>query len=141
MALARWQRTIADNAGNVLPNATIEVRREVPGMPLEPLFSDRDGVAPIANPFNADGNGFAAFHCAGGAFQIVASASIGMTVITQTWRYVGIGTASEVDFSTVIGAGQNIVAVNGRAALKALDTALTPNAYLKEGDRSGLFLF
>ena len=91
--LARWQRTIADNAGNVLPNASIEVRREVPGQPLVPLFSDRDGLVPINNPFNADADGFVAFHAAGGVYQITATSG----AFSRTWRYVGIGAAAEFD--------------------------------------------
>jgi hypothetical protein len=98
MVLARWQRTITDNAGNVLPGASIEVRREEPGQPLEPLYSDRDGLVPITNPFLADANGYAAFHARGGAFQIVATAPVGATVMTQIWRHVGVSTAQEVDF-------------------------------------------
>jgi hypothetical protein len=93
MALARWQRTIVDEAGNVLPAAQITVRREVSGAPLAVLYSDRDGAVPIGNPFTADGDGFAAFHALGGAHRIdVISGAFSWTL-----RYVGIGTASETD--------------------------------------------
>ena len=93
MALARWQATITDEAGNIVPNASIEVRRESSGQPLVSLFSDRDGQTPIGNPFNADGDGFAAFHVTGGAYQITATSG----AFSRTWRYVGIGLASEQD--------------------------------------------
>jgi hypothetical protein len=111
--LARWQRTITDHAGNVLPGASIQVKRETLGQPLEPLFADRDGLVPIPNPFSADENGFAAFHCAGGAFQVTATAIVGGEPLIQTWRYVGIGTAQETDrdfdaeLQGVVGAGQH----------------------------------
>jgi hypothetical protein len=103
--LARWERKIVDDAGNVLPGATVEVRREVPGQPLEPLFSDRDGVTPIGNPFTADEDGRAAFHCLGGAFQIAVTKD----AFSDVRRYVGVGTAQETDvnftdeFNAIIG--------------------------------------
>jgi hypothetical protein len=93
--VARWQRTIVDGAGNVLPGATITVRREETGAPLASLFSDRDGTVPIANPFDADGDGFAFFFAEGGPLRIdVVSGGF-----SQTLRYVALGTAAEFDAS------------------------------------------
>lgn len=96
MALARWQATIVDDAGNVVAGALVEVRRETAGTPLESLYSDRDGAVPLSNPVTADGEGFVAFHAAGGAFRIRAYA----TGFERIWRYVPIGTAQEADFVT-----------------------------------------
>jgi hypothetical protein len=93
MALGRWQATIVDEAGNVLPGAQVTVRREVAGAPFALVYSDRDGVTPIGNPFAADGEGFAAFHVAGGAYRITVTKA----GFTRTWRYVAIGTAAEFD--------------------------------------------
>jgi hypothetical protein len=93
MTLARWQRTIVDNAGNVLPEAQVTVRREVAGGPLAVLYADREGTTPAGNPLTADGNGFVAFHVAGGAFRIdVASGAF-----SQQLRYVPIGLQQESD--------------------------------------------
>jgi hypothetical protein len=92
--LARWQNTIVDDAGNVQGSASIEVRAETGGQPLVSIYSDRDGLTPLGNPFTADSEGFAAFHVSGGAYQIVATKG----GFTRTWRYVGIGTNSENDF-------------------------------------------
>lgn len=93
--VARWQRTIVDDAGNVLPGATITVRRETGGAPLASLFSDRDGTVPITNPFDADGDGFAFFYAEGGPLRIdVVSGGF-----SQTLRYVPLGTAAEFDAS------------------------------------------
>lgn len=100
MVLARWQRTIVDEAGNVLPSAQIEVRREASGAPLASIYSDRDGTTPLGNPFtaNIDGiDGFAAFHAPGGAYRITATSG----EFSKTWRYVGIGLASEQDAAPV----------------------------------------
>lgn len=92
MALARYQFTVTDEAGNVIPAASIEVRRESNGT-IVPLFSDRAGVVSIGNPFSADSDGFAAFHCVGGAYQVVATSG----AFSRTWRYVAIGRAQESD--------------------------------------------
>lgn len=95
MTLARWQNTITDEEGNVLPGASVEVRREVGGSPLAALYTDRDGVTPAGNPLTADGDGFVGFHVAGGAFRVTAT----LGAFSRVWRYVGIGTASELDAS------------------------------------------
>jgi hypothetical protein len=93
MALARYQFTVVDDQGNVLPNASVEVRREAIGLPIASLYEDRDGVTPLGNPFNAGADGFAAFHVSGGAYRITATYTGG----SRTWRYVAIGTLAEQD--------------------------------------------
>lgn len=93
MAFARWQASIVDQEGNVLPSAQITVRREVSGAPLAVLYSDRDGVTPLGNPFPADGDGFAAFHVLGGAHRIDVTSG----AFSRTYRYVAIGTKAEQD--------------------------------------------
>jgi hypothetical protein len=96
MTLARWQATILDSAGNIQPGASIEVRREGAGGTLVSLYGDRDGTAPIGNPFFADPDGLAAFHVPGGAYRITATKG----AFTQVWRYVAIGLAAESDSLT-----------------------------------------
>lgn len=96
MPLARYQFTVVDDAGNVLPAASVEVRREAAGAPIASIFSDREGATPLGNPFVADGDGYAAFHAAGGAYRITASKN----GFSREWRYVGIGLAQEADAVT-----------------------------------------
>lgn len=96
MALARWQATITDAQGNVLPGALVEVRSEVTGG-LMPLFSDRPGLTPKANPFAADVEGYAFCHIAGGAYRIRAFDPTGS--FERVWRYVAVGINAETDFS------------------------------------------
>lgn len=93
MALAVHQFTVVDDAGNVQPLASIEVREEITGSPIATLFSDRAGVVSLGNPFNADGDGFAQFFAAGGAYRVTAT----LGAFTRAWRYVAIGTAAEAD--------------------------------------------
>ena len=96
MALARWQAHIVDEAGNVLPNALITVVHETVGNPPASLYEDRDGVSPLGSSTNADGDGYAFFHAAAGAYKITAT----LGAQTREWRYVALGTASEFDFTT-----------------------------------------
>ncbi len=93
MSLARYQFTVQDAAGNTLPGASVEVRSEATGAPLAALYSDRAGTVSMGNPITADAEGFIYFHVAGGAYKIVATSGSA----TRTWRYVGIGLASESD--------------------------------------------
>lgn len=92
MALARYQFTVQDQEGNAVPLAEVEVRQEALGL-LPQLYSDRNGVTTLGNPFTADADGFAAFHVAGGAYKI----TVRHGDQERVYRYVGIGTASEVD--------------------------------------------
>lgn len=92
MALARWQATITDAAGNVLPGASVEVRREDTGG-LIALYSDRAGAVVLGNPFQADERGYAFFHAPGGAYRITAT----LGNQERIWRYVALGLAGEVD--------------------------------------------
>lgn len=92
MALARWQRSIVDANGDVLPSAEVTVRRESDNA-LAVLYSDRDGETPMGNPFNADASGFAFFYTLGGAYRITATSGAD----SSTWRHVGVGLAQEQD--------------------------------------------
>lgn len=96
MALARWQRTIVDDEGNIVEDANIEVRLEVPGAPLASLYSDRNGTLNIGNPFLVASEAFAAFHVIGGAYKIRAYNG----TFERIWRYVAIGTSAEQDAGT-----------------------------------------
>jgi hypothetical protein len=97
MALARFQFTVTDEAGNIVPSAYVEVRNELTGATLATLYSDRDGSSPISNPMQSDAEGFAAFHVTGGAYKITAYKNS----FERIWRYVGIGTSQETDFGTI----------------------------------------
>jgi hypothetical protein len=97
--LARFQRTITDDAGNVVENVTVEVRLELTGV-LAALFSDRTGVTGIANPLLTGTDGFAAFYVIGGAYRVRAyTGPSEAPTFEKIWRHVGIGTASEYDAS------------------------------------------
>jgi hypothetical protein len=101
MALARHQFSVTDDAGNVLPGASIEVRREDAGAPLAALYSDRAGTVALGNPFLADSEGFAALHIIGGAYRLTVTKG----GYSRTLRYVAIGRASETDIQFVNPAG------------------------------------
>ena len=93
MSLPIWQRTITDLDGNVVPNATIEVRLESTGA-LATVFLDRDGDSPGDNPFTANAEGFAQFYAAPGEYRITATGPSG----SQTWRWnVLPGTAATME--------------------------------------------
>lgn len=100
--LARRQFTVTDQAGNIVPGASIEVKQQlVGGQPLATLYSDRAGASPIANPFTADSNGFAFFHAAGGVYRIRAYLGpSGAPTFEQIFQYVSMGNLDEVDYDT-----------------------------------------
>jgi hypothetical protein len=92
MTLAVWQRTIVDDAGNVLAGASVEVRVEASGN-LAVLKADRAGATGKDNPFTVGLDGFAQFFAVGGAYRITATSG----AFSKTWNYVPIGTAAETD--------------------------------------------
>jgi hypothetical protein len=88
MTLPIFQRTIVNDAGDVIPGASVEVRRESDNA-LVQLFSDRDGTVLLSNPTTADSDGFVQFFAASSNYKITATGSGGSVV----WRYVDIGSA------------------------------------------------
>lgn len=102
MPLARFQSTAVTDSGDVIADPNIEVREQITGKPLASIYSDRLGASPLANPFQGEPNGDFAFHAPGGAYQIRAyTGPSGNPTSEKIWSYVGIGTNSERDFSTV----------------------------------------
>ena len=96
MALARFQRTIVDASGNTVAVPTVTVRDQETNAIVN-IYSDRDGLNALTNPFTGTAEGFVAFHVAGGAYKITATSG----AFTAEWTWVGIGTASEYDFADI----------------------------------------
>lgn len=117
MALAAWQATIVDEAGNVQDEASVEVLLESSGA-LAALFSDRDGANPIDNPVIAGEDGFVRFYAAGGAYRINAS----LGAFSRTWRHVAIGIIGERDVVT-----ESLIRYERTAAESA--ASVTPTNY------------
>lgn len=92
MALARYQKTAVDSAGNVASAASIEVRSEETN-DLVDIYSDRAGALALENPFAAGTDGFYAFHAVGGAYKVKET----LGSFTRTRRYEPIGLLGERD--------------------------------------------
>jgi microcystin-dependent protein len=90
--LARFQRTVVDDTGAIIPSPTVTVRNQVSNA-LVSIFSDRAGASALSNPFTGTAEGLAAFHVAGGAYKVTATSGS----FTAEWTWVGIGTAGELD--------------------------------------------
>ncbi|MEY9110390.1 hypothetical protein ABH999_006586 [Bradyrhizobium yuanmingense] len=116
MALARFDRTVTDNEGNVVAGATVTVRLDIPGQPLAPLYSDRDGATPAGNPIATDANGDFGFFAAGGFYRI----DVVNGADTKTLRYVGIGLAQGSD-TMVTGTIERTVTDPGTVVVAADD--------------------
>jgi hypothetical protein len=98
MALARYEGVAQDAAGNVIPNATVEVRRDAPGRPVVPLFSDRNGTVPIGNPIKTDPLGKFSFHAPGGVYYVRVFTGPSQAPFQEyVRRYQALGTAAERD--------------------------------------------
>lgn len=81
MAGSVWQRTVVDEAGNVMPGASVEVRDQVTST-LVQLYSDYDLATPIGNPTTADADGFVRFYAATGRYRIQATSG----AVTRVWE-------------------------------------------------------
>jgi hypothetical protein len=98
MALARYEGVAQDSAGNVIPNATVEVRRDAPGRPVVPLFGDRNGTVPLGNPIKTDALGKFAFHAPGGVYYVRVFTGPSQAPFQEyVRRYQALGTAAERD--------------------------------------------
>ena len=89
MALPAFNGQAQDLEGDAIPGVKVEVRREVGGQPLANIFSDRDGVSALGNPFttNVLDNGRFRFHVAAGVYQVRVFTDAGFEAI---WRHVAI---------------------------------------------------
>ena len=108
-----WQRTCVDEAGNVLPSASVTVTDVVSGE-LAQLYSDPAGSVGIGNPITADSEGFVQFYVKSGFYNITATSGSR----SRTWNREAIGaphprTAAEisagvtpVDFRYEFGRGE-----------------------------------
>lgn len=136
MVMARRSGTVVDQAGNIVTNAKIEVRRETPGQPLAALKSDRVGLVGMSNPFDADADGSFAFHVIGGAYQIRAyvGPSGAPTFEAPIERYVGIGLASETDSASGASTSDDVSNESDVAGATVTDALNT----LKAGQREVL---
>lgn len=97
MNLGRWQRTIVDLAGNVIPGAVITIRRES-DQQLVTVYGDKAGEHPYTptGQATADANGYVYFYVEPGLYRITSSNP------AVDWRDVEIGSveiAQEVDQS------------------------------------------
>lgn len=98
MALARYESVAVNTAGDVIPNATVEVRRDQPGRPVVPLWDDRNGTVPLGNPITTDAEGKFGFHVTGGSYYIRVFTGPAQQPLQQyVRRYQAIGTAGERD--------------------------------------------
>jgi hypothetical protein len=94
--LARFQRTIVNATGDIVASPTVTVRDQATNA-LVTIYSDRDGLSALSNPFTGTSGGLAAFHVEGGTYRITATSG----AFTAEWTWVGIGTASEYDFTDI----------------------------------------
>ena len=97
MSTGYWQRTITNDAGDIIANASVEVREPSADF-TGSLVSlvDIDGAG-LSNPFNADSEGFARFGTSPQLVDIRATGSGSQ----RTWRKVAInGTAAVADTTT-----------------------------------------
>jgi hypothetical protein len=76
-----WQRTVVDEAGNVMPLASVEVRDQVTSS-LVQLYSNYALSSTIGNPITADADGFVRFYTAAGRYRIVATSG----AQSRTWE-------------------------------------------------------
>lgn len=86
-----FQATVVDSKGNVLDNASVEVRNESDDA-LSTIYETRTGTAE-SNPLTTDANGFFRFYAGPGAYKITATKG-GQTI---TWRHVALGLGREYD--------------------------------------------
>ena len=113
MALPRWQATIVDDAGDILPSAEVTVIVESTGLAAS-LFSDRAGSTAkgTSGVFSADTNGFAFFYADPAPYRITAEASGGGTSVT--WNYVSL-----FDFDANVGTAAGEVPLNSTLVPKS----------------------
>jgi hypothetical protein len=85
MSLARWQATITDESGTVVPSASITIRDALNN--LVTIWTDAAGTVGAGNPFAADANGYAFGYMVAGIYKISAESG----ALTREWLDVFVG--------------------------------------------------
>jgi hypothetical protein len=88
MALARWQATITDESGTVVPSASVTIRDALNN--LVTIWTDAAGTVGAGNPFAADANGYAFGYMVAGIYKITAVSG----ALTREWLDVFVGAPS-----------------------------------------------
>lgn len=110
----------ADGTLKVVPNAHIEVRSEIAGLPLAALKSNRAGTSGKANPFDADADGKFSFYVVGGSYQIRAYTGSSGAPDTEDFIYhVAVGLNAESD--SIASRSQREVTAAGAVTVDADD--------------------
>lgn len=103
MTMARHSGVVQDQAGNIITNAKIEVRREIPGAPLAALKDGPDGLVALPNPFDAEADGSFFFHAVGGFYKIRAyTGPSGAPTFEFIIRYKPIGELQGYDLDALL---------------------------------------
>lgn len=125
--LSRWQRTIVDAQGNVVPYAQLQIKVEIT-QATATIYADRAGNELIPNGIvTADVNGYAYFYAPGGLYRI-QSVALGID-----WRHVPLGNLQGMDEADLglggaatrdVGTGENTVAAgNDSRIVNAVQTS------------------
>lgn len=128
MPFYRWQRTIVDGAGNVLPGASVEIRSESTGA-LVPLFEDIDGLVPAGNPITADGNGYAFAYFEPARVRVVATSG----ALSFEWRDVLVSEGPFGSSEAGEGADRVLMPVTGEKVSDAVNSKATRPDYVSSG--------
>lgn len=114
MSLVAWQASILDADGDVQEGVSVSVTLADLGSPAT-LYTDREGVTPLANPCETDADGFVRFYAAADRYNIIATKGS----LSRTWLDVelvpSVANAILVDDTTTLPAGQtdNLEVPNG----------------------------
>ncbi len=101
MVFAPFRGPLQDEAGNLITNAVVAVRRVAPGYPMAiPLYADMDGAEGLDNPINVT-DGELKFFAVGGWYRLVITAP----GYSKTIEPVLIGTAQGADVDAYATAG------------------------------------
>lgn len=130
MVLARWEKPITDDDGNIVTNVYCEVRREVAGAPLAVLYSDRNGTSAKSNPFLAT-DGVPAFHAVGGAYSV----RVYKAGYDKTYTYQALGTGAELDADSLLIPGYLFEFETGTSAPPSAGGVRANNASLSAATR------
>lgn len=131
MALAAFNFTVTDDDGNILNGASVEVRLESTGS-LASIYSDRDGLVPLGNPYTLADGAVGIFYADGGAYKITVTKD----ALTRIRRYVGIGTGGENDIEQITDTDvlSSVIVLGSATALTTNVAKTVTSILLPEGD-------
>jgi hypothetical protein len=115
-----FNATVQDEFGNAISGATVTVKVDDAGGALATLYSDEEGLVPLANPFTSEADGLAQFWADAGTYYIEATSGAD-TSDGWTVELGGVGGSVSITLTAAAAIGEAVTFDGALVTLATID--------------------